>query len=159
MLLKVTVYLQGWLKFNGCSASRLHHRYPKPHIKLKHIDLDIQMLILIVTLDSSKMISLQDFPCIPVTMLFACPWSETGIFCCSQIVRAPNNKVHWTDWNGKILCLYSWHWSVIVFCIELYLFIPFVWVFFLSPFLFFSDLLTYSTSTWIYSFPQNLGLF
>ena len=29
--LKVTVYLQGWLHFNGCSASRLHHRYPKPY--------------------------------------------------------------------------------------------------------------------------------
>ena len=27
------MYLQGRLQFNGCSASRLHHRYLKPYIK------------------------------------------------------------------------------------------------------------------------------
>ena len=43
ILIKVTVYLQGWLQFNGCSASRLHHRYPKPCIKLKLIELGIQI--------------------------------------------------------------------------------------------------------------------
>ena len=42
-VVKVTVYLQGWLHFNGCSASRLHHRYPKPYIKLKLIELGIQI--------------------------------------------------------------------------------------------------------------------
>ena len=41
----VTVYLrfQGWLQLNGYSASQLHHRYPKPYIKLKLIELGIQI--------------------------------------------------------------------------------------------------------------------
>ena len=42
-LLKVTVYLQGWLQLNGYSASQLHHRYSKPYIKLKLIELGIQI--------------------------------------------------------------------------------------------------------------------
>ena len=43
MQLKVTVYLQGWLQLNGYSVSQLHHRYPKPYIKLKLIELGIQI--------------------------------------------------------------------------------------------------------------------
>ena len=35
--------LQGWLQLNGYSTSQLRHRYPKPHIKLKLIELGIQI--------------------------------------------------------------------------------------------------------------------
>ena len=37
------MYLQGWPQLNGYSASQLHHRYPKPYIKLKLIELGIQI--------------------------------------------------------------------------------------------------------------------
>ena len=37
------MYLQGWLQFNVCSASQLHNRYPKFYIKLKLIELGIQI--------------------------------------------------------------------------------------------------------------------
>ena len=40
-LIKVTLYLQGWLQLNGYSAPQLHHRYPKSYIKLKLIELVI----------------------------------------------------------------------------------------------------------------------
>ena len=40
-LLMVTVYLQGCLQFNGCSASRLHRRYQKSYSALKLIELAI----------------------------------------------------------------------------------------------------------------------
>ena len=40
---KVTVYLQGWYRLNGYSASQLHLRYPIPYIKLKLIEMGIQI--------------------------------------------------------------------------------------------------------------------
>lgn len=40
--IKATVYLQGCLQSNGCSASRLHRRYPNCCTRLKLIDLVIQ---------------------------------------------------------------------------------------------------------------------
>ena len=37
------MYLQEWLQFNGCSASQLNHTYLKLYIKLKLIELGIQI--------------------------------------------------------------------------------------------------------------------